>query len=384
LLKPKERRVTNTKKKQERTKRAMETPHQGRLVMEEQSFECMSSTPLQGEFSSASQPWTSQEDMQLEELVKKLGAKNWSNIACVLSGRTGKQCRERWRNHLDPSISKQPFTAEEDQMIVALVEEMGTKWAKIAKSLPGRTDNSIKNRYYSSLLKRSHERRLNRFSTQEDALIITLVKRIGTKWSEVSKFLPGRTSKSIKNRYYSALKKTYPIGPNGMILGGPQGGGDVGMLDSVDCSPDNSCDSGEDDDDDGAFEENIRKQEDARGDRTNTGTRVRVCKTTPLLSVPEPTINPCHSLLSLNARNKQGCELSSEVRLPMGLAQRIQSSCLFGFSEPPKSKDMISRAFGTLTASLTGLSADFCDSDQDAAIFAARCLCDLRRERISC
>eukprot|EP00301_Raphidiophrys_heterophryoidea_P003845 c11720_g1_i1.p1 GENE.c11720_g1_i1~~c11720_g1_i1.p1 ORF type:complete len:334 (+),score=85.61 c11720_g1_i1:114-1115(+) len=159
---------------------------------------------------AAAQPWSPQEDKQLESLVHKFGAKNWSSIADVLAGRTGKQCRERWRNHVDPSITREPFSHEEDCLVVGLVDQFGTKWAKIAKSLPGRTDNAIKNRYYSSLMKKSRERRLNRFTAHEDALIISLVRRLGTRWAEVSKFMPGRTSKSIKNRYYSSLKKSYP------------------------------------------------------------------------------------------------------------------------------------------------------------------------------
>jgi hypothetical protein len=158
--------------------------------------------------------WSPEEDKALSQLVAHYGPKRWSHIATFLAGRTGKQCRERWRNHLDPHITKEPFTHAEDAMILEYVHHLGTKWAQIALKLPGRTDNSIKNRYYSSLLKKTHERRLNRFIQQEDELIMTLVARMGTKWVEIAKQLPGRTSKSIKNRYYSALKKSQGSAPH--------------------------------------------------------------------------------------------------------------------------------------------------------------------------
>lgn len=151
--------------------------------------------------------WTTDEDETLSRLVREYGAKQWTVISTMMDHRTGKQCRERWRNHLDPGIRNDPFTAEEDALIVKRVAELGTKWAEIARSFRGRSDNSIKNRYYSRLHKRNYQRKLSRFNKGEDLLILDLVARVGTKWSEIAKHLPGRTSKSIKNRYYSALKK---------------------------------------------------------------------------------------------------------------------------------------------------------------------------------
>eukprot|EP00301_Raphidiophrys_heterophryoidea_P015443 c24086_g1_i1.p1 GENE.c24086_g1_i1~~c24086_g1_i1.p1 ORF type:complete len:361 (+),score=75.57 c24086_g1_i1:245-1327(+) len=342
---------------------------------------------------SASQPWTPQEDTQLEELVAKLGAKNWSNIACVLSGRTGKQCRERWRNHLDPSISKNPFTVDEDKLIVSLVEEMGTKWAKIAKSLPGRTDNSIKNRYYSSLLKRTHERRLNRFSAQEDALIIAVVKRIGTKWSEVSKFLPGRTSKSIKNRYYSALKKTYPI------LGGHQENSDV-AADCIDCSPDNSCNSDDDADEDfdDGFTPSSKSAKQLVDDTSCSGDSCTdpkqiVCESTPPFTSPVTATHVKHLQLTLEAHhgssNRKLANAKDSVRrIPTALAERIQSSCLFGFVAPAsKSKiSLSSRQHQPDKFAGVSDSLDFheLDLDQEMLVSAAKSLCDLKRACTPC
>lgn len=115
--------------------------------------------------------WTREEDLQIMAWVEKNGPRDWVHLAQSLPGRIGKQCRERWVNHLSPDVNKARWTEEEDERLIALHEQLGNQWTKIAAHFEGRSDNSIKNRWNSTL-----KRRLERIAKGEP-----LMKKRGRK-----------------------------------------------------------------------------------------------------------------------------------------------------------------------------------------------------------
>jgi len=109
--------------------------------------------------SANKKSWTNEEDQMLIQLVIENGDDGkWSHIAKKMDiNRTGKQCRERYHNHLKPEIKKGNWSKEEDALIIELSKKIGNQWARISKFLPGRSDNAIKNRFHAILNRKSSD-----------------------------------------------------------------------------------------------------------------------------------------------------------------------------------------------------------------------------------
>lgn len=139
--------------------------------------------------------WNAEEDELMKQAVAKYKT-DWKKVSECIPGRTSKQCRDRYKLKLDPTINHGPWTPEEDEILISLQKQLGNQWTKIAKQMPGRTENSVKSRFASL------ERSRNREWTSEEDMILRSCRDQNLDFQAISdRYLNKRSEHAVRKRW---------------------------------------------------------------------------------------------------------------------------------------------------------------------------------------
>ncbi|GAB9468224.1 hypothetical protein Gpo141_00005544 [Globisporangium polare] len=147
--------------------------------------------------------WTQEEDERLREAVGRHGERNWKSIAEEVPGRNHTQCLQRWTKVLAPGLVKGHWRPDEDELLKELVAEGRKNWGQVATRIPGRTSKQCRERWYNHL---DPSIVRGEYSAEEDRIILEAQARLGNRWSAIAAMLPGRTEDAVKIRWKSLCR----------------------------------------------------------------------------------------------------------------------------------------------------------------------------------
>jgi hypothetical protein len=167
---------------------------------------------------SRAQRWTEDEDMLLKQLITQFG-RQWSVIASQIPNRTATQVASRWEKCINPTLTKGQFTSQEDQIIIDFVNEHGTtEWPKLVTLLPHRTPKQCRERWFNSLDPTVVK---GPWTAEEDRSIFEGYVTHGPKWALIAQSIAGRSDNAIKNRWNASISKRMQISESGQPELGP-------------------------------------------------------------------------------------------------------------------------------------------------------------------
>ena len=147
--------------------------------------------------------WTEHEYSALINLVRQNG-EDWNRISMKLENKTAKQCMQKFKNS-QRSAKKGNWTSQEDDLLFSWVEQYGpTKWTECSKEIKGRCGKQCRERWVNIL---NPDVKKGNWSDYEQDVIFNNLSTYNTSWSAMSHILPGRTENSIKNYFYSSVRR---------------------------------------------------------------------------------------------------------------------------------------------------------------------------------
>ncbi|KAJ6253719.1 snRNA-activating protein complex subunit 4 [Anaeramoeba flamelloides] len=152
-------------------------------------------------------PWNSVEDEFLIKAVNTLGLSAWYQIAELVPSRNVKQCRERWKNQLDPDINRGEFTEEEKKLLKQKVYEIGTRWCIVSTFFKGRPENMLKNYWYSIVMQSSKKKKRQKNKSPKQASSCSKLR--DTKKEKQTENFKNNSLQSPTNRPHNLRKRTY-------------------------------------------------------------------------------------------------------------------------------------------------------------------------------